>query len=231
MRWWALAGVDSAVSETPVNWLRPVLSPTATARALNRPAPADDIPPDTLPNRLDAFHAWLADSPVLQEAAWAGPRILPSGPAAVPLMVVCDMPDIADGERGALLSGDAGELFDAMLAAIGLARENIYLSSLALTRPPGGILSDTDEAILAARMRHHIKLAGPRRLLLLGERTNRALMTAGATQRISGLRSVNHGGGTVEAIAIRHPRFLLKQPTAKADSWRALQYLIEDEPS
>ncbi|CAN5310582.1 hypothetical protein BH10PSE12_BH10PSE12_00240 [soil metagenome] len=229
LSWWALAGVDSAVSELPMNWLRPVpvAAPRARPGAVPSAAPVADAPA-ALPDTLETFHIWLADNPTLIEAAWAGPRIAPVGPADAALMVICDMPDMADGEHGALLSGEAGELFNAMLRAIGLDATQIYLASLAVARPPGGILADSDEAGLAMRMRHQVRLARPKKLLLLGERTSRALTATSASNRGSGLRSVNHEEGTVDAIAIRHPRFLLKQAGAKAESWRALQYLIED---
>jgi len=177
------------------------------------------------------LHAWLATEKTLHEGGWGNQRILPSGIQNAAVMVICDMPDPADGESGALLSGDAGLLFDAMLAAIGMTRQNIYLASLSLTRAPGGMLHDQDMQLLATRMRHQIALAAPRRILLLGDKTNRALLAAGLPVRPSGLQSVNHPGGTVLAIASRHPRSLLRFPEEKANSWRALQYLIEDLPS
>jgi DNA polymerase len=236
LSWWTLAGVDMAVSELPMNWLRPIPAPPPRSHAVApSPGPGQGIaaapPVDRFPETLGAFQAWLADSPTLIEAAWAGPRLAPVGPANARLMVVCDMPDIADGDQGALLSGEAGQLFDAMLRAIGIAREHVYIAALAAIRPPGGMMTDSDEAALAMRMRHHIRLADPQGLLLLGERTSRALTATGTSEKGHALRSVNHEGGRVPAVAIRHPRFLLKQAGAKADSWRALQFLIEDSPS
>ncbi|QUT04295.1 uracil-DNA glycosylase [Sphingobium phenoxybenzoativorans] len=231
LSWWALAGVDHAVNELPVNWLRPAVAPARV-----RPAsPGGDAPrvdrPDALPNDLSAFHAWLTTHPSIHEAGWSSQRILPAGAQNAAIMVICDLPDPEDAETGTLLSGNCGALFDAMMAAIGRSRQDIYLSSLSVTRAPGGILHDQDLEILATRMRHHIALAAPQRLLLLGEKTNRALLAADSLERPSGLQSVNHPAGTVPAIASRHPRFLLKHPEAKAQSWRALQYLIEDLPS
>lgn len=223
LSWWALAGVDHAVSELPVNWLRPIVAPVRP-----KPATQDD---SGLPGTLDAFHAWLATHPSLHEAAWSNRRVLPSGAQGAAIMVICDLPDPEDGDAGSLLSGDCGLLFDAMMAAIGLTRRDIYLASLSVARAPGGILQDQDLEILATRMRHQVALAAPKRLLLLGEKTNRALLAAEPLQQPSGLQSVNHPEGTVPAIASRHPRFLLKQPEAKRQSWRALQYLIEDLPS
>lgn len=152
---------------------------------------------------------------------------MPVGPLNAPLMVISDMPDPADMDAGALLSARAGALLDAMLRAIGLERGDLHVASLFLTRPPGGMVETADLVASADRMRMHVALAGPRRLLLLGDRTASALSLNGPPH---GLRSFNHDGGNVPAIATIHPRLMLNRPAAKAECWQALQYLIEERP-
>lgn len=146
-------------------------------------------------------------------------------------MVISDIPDIEDMAAGTLLTGDIGRLFDAVMAAIGLDRTKIYLSSLAIARPTGGLISEGDAVRLTSRMRRHIALVAPSRVLLLGDKASRALLQTVDGGNGIGLRPLNHEGGTLDAIAISHPRFLLKQPSAKMGSWRQLQFLIEAELS
>jgi DNA polymerase len=225
LAWWALAGVDCAIAETPVNWLRP-----ASSAAIVCPADAAAAEqPAAKAKTINAFHAWLADDATLLEARWSDRRILPVGQANASLMVVTDLPDPADMSAGQLLSDSAGTLFGAMLRAIGIARADIYLASLALTRPPGGMLDAQDMEALATRMRTQIALAAPRRLLLLGDRTIRALWPTDGGAAATSLRAFNHDGGTVPAVATFHPRLLLQQPAAKAECWRTLQSLIEEK--
>lgn len=217
LAWWTLAGVDTAVSESPVNWLKPRIAPAS---------PSAPVTPAT-PDSLDQFHIWLAEHRDLPDAAWGGRRILPVGQASPRVMIISDMPDQGDDAAGALLSGDAGKLFDAMLRAVGIGRADIYLCSLALSRPPGGMVEQSDEAALVERMRRHIKLVAPKNVLLLGDRTSRALLAANAAPRLRGLSPLNHEGGTVDAIATLHPRLLMLQPAAKAECWNALQHLVK----
>ena len=224
--WWAMAGVTNAVAEEPVNWLqpaRPPASPVAQIAELEAAAPA-------WPQSLDAFHDWLAADGGLPELAWPqmsgrSRRILPVGQRVPSLMVVCDMPDPEDMETGTLLSGEAGKLFDAMLAVIGSQRSDVYLSSLAVARPAGGIISENDAAQLANRMRHHMALVAPRQVLVMGDKASRALLPTVDAGNIIGLRPLNHQGGILNSVAIMHPRVLLKQPTAKMQVWRQLQLL------
>ncbi|UZW56282.1 uracil-DNA glycosylase [Sphingobium sp. JS3065] len=219
MAWWNLAGVDCAVGEERVDWLR-------TAQAHARPAlpVGGDGPAPARPASFDAFLTWLAEDAAQPERHWPGAAILPEGPTEAPLMVITDMPDPADVSAGALLSDRAGQLFDGMLRAIGLKRADIHLASLFLSRPPGAMVEAADLAAAAARMRTHVMLAAPRRLLLLGDRTIRSLLPAAD----AGSRIFNHDGGTLPVFATFHPRLLLGQPAAKAECWRMLQGLIEE---
>src|SRR3546814_14855658 len=92
-------------------------------------------------------------------------------------MIISDMPDMEDMRAGALFSGRVGQLFDALLGAIGLQREAIYFCSLASTRPPGGMFDDVSMDRLSRIMRRHIALAEPKAVLLLGDKTFRILGT------------------------------------------------------
>ncbi|MGW8203271.1 uracil-DNA glycosylase family protein [Sphingomonas bisphenolicum] len=223
LAWWQLAGVDSAIGESPVNWLRPV-----AARPSGMAAAAIAAPVKEKPRTLESFLDWLANDPSQPERRWAGTRIAPVGKTPAALMVVTDLPDAADIAEGRLLADRAGQLFDAMLRAIGLDRDAIHLASLFTARPPGGMVEASDLALAADRMRTHVALALPRRLLLLGDRTIRALMPTDGAASPDSLRQFNHDGGIVPAVATFHPRLLLTQPTAKAECWRALQSLIEE---
>ncbi len=224
LTWWQSAGVDSAVAEEPVNWLRPAIAPVS---GHGTPAPAS-IVTSKKPEDLDSFHHWLRDESAHPEQRWPGRVISPAGPIDAPLMIVTDMPDPADLEAGTLLADRAGTLCDAMLRAIGLDRSHIYVASLFFRRPPGGMVEAADLAAAAQRMRTHVHLARPRLLLLLGDRTVRALMPASGEAGPDSLRNFNHDGGIVPAVATFHPRLLLSQPAAKAECWRALQSLIEE---
>lgn len=221
--WWQLAGVESAVAEAPVNWLRPAPNDTPAPMALAPGGQEAAIPGD-----LASFVAWLARDPNHVERRWPSRPIYPFVQVDAPLMIVTDMPDPADGDAGFLLSERAGLLLDSMLRAIGMDRSGTHIASLFFARPPGGMVEAADLDKAAERMRAHVAAAQPRRLLLLGDRTARALLPTDGHEAPNSLRDFNYLGGIVPAIATFHPRLLLGQPAAKAECWRALQCLIED---
>jgi DNA polymerase len=175
-----------------------------------------------MPADLLAFQAWLATSPAAQ---WGGVIVGPCGNAGADLMIISEFPEVED-ESGAQLHADhAGDLLDAMLAAVGLTRGQCYLASLAVTRPPGGRIADDQRQILDAIMRRHIALAAPQRLLLLGNRMSRLFGATDVVDAQTRLREINQDGVNMEAVAIYHPRFLLGRPHYKAISWSSLKRL------
>ena len=113
----------------------------------------------------------------------------------------------------------------ALHTAIGLAREQCYLASLALTRPPGGRVDAGDLAALTPLLWHHLALARPDRLLLLG--SDLTMLAAGTDLAAARgrLLNINHDGVTVTAAAIQHPLLLLDRPARKAAAWDSLKLL------
>jgi len=222
LAWWALSGVDSAVGEDPVNWLRPAVAPSALAPAASAPSPSTTAP-DALPDTLTAFHEHLAHVPDLAEAAWHGARCLPIGPQAPRLMIVLPSPDTPDAH----LQPDAMKLLENMMRAIGLNLSDCYLASLSLIQPTFGTIDPPLLDALARRMRHHIALVQPRALLLLGDQTNRALEPTNGSSGEGNLPFVNHVSGKIAAASIIHPRLMLAQPAAKAQAWQSLRRLVK----
>ncbi|MBB5687124.1 uracil-DNA glycosylase family protein [Sphingobium boeckii] len=219
--WWQSAGVDTPIAEEPRNWLAEHRVTAATAPAISVAAA-----PAALPNTLAGFHQWIAEAPDMADGSRQGRRILPSGDAISGIMVMIDMPEPADGAAGSLLSDDSGRLFDKMLAAIGRDRASVYFASLCFERPIGGQTNPAAIVRMGEIARHHIALAAPKRLLLMGQAVSRAILGTELISARGKLHGVNHDGAKTEAVATFAPRFLIQSPARKADAWRDLRLLI-----
>lgn len=222
LAWWALAGVDAVVGEERVNWLRPRPARRPDARSDGTPARAEAGYPDSLAPFLD----YLATARDLPECQWPGRRMPPVGPQAPKLMIVLPAPDPAAEGADFPLRPDALALLDNMMRAIGLTLDRCHIACLSQIAPPGGVIPAELMDRLAHRMRHHIGLVAPGAVLLAGDQTSRALLSAEPGDGAKNLPFVNHAGGMVAAISILHPRLLLGQPAAKAEAWRALRNLV-----
>lgn len=212
LAWWVDAGVDAGVAEAPRDWLA---SPVA-------PPPPEPVAVATgaMPATIEEFVRWRIEGDDVPEARWGAPRLGTVDLGARPLMVIVDMPE--SGDTQALLEGAAGRLFDRMLAAAGLVRGDVHLAPLAWGRPPGGAIPDEDAGRLAAMARHHVALAGPDRVLLMGQATSRALLAPGDGAGVARKGVLHHEGREWPAVATWPVRLLIERPAAKAAAWRDL---------
>src|SRR5687768_7030302 len=225
LQWWTEAGVDCLVDERPRDWLRPQPAPPAAASVVRENVPAPAPAPRQLPDQLGLFRVWLASEETLPFAVPSAPRICSSGDPASGLMMLSDMPTAADCSAGILLSGQAGALFDRMLAAIGRDRASIYLASLSCLRSPGGSFTSETAAQCAELARHHIGLAAPRAVLLLGDACAKALLGVSVIQARGRWHQISTTAGDSPALVSFHPSYLLEQPAAKQHAWADLQML------
>ena len=175
------------------------------------------------PAQWDEFQTWLAESPDVPGSQWDARRVLPVGGAEAPLMLLTAWPEMDDQREGILFTGAAGTLLDAMLRAIGMTRANCYVASLAVTRPPGGRCDERETAELDRLLWHHLRLANPGRLLLVGSDIVRMAASLPLADARGRLLNINQEGGKMEAVAIAHPAMLLARPAHKAAAWDSLK--------
>ena len=219
LSWWRESGVDALVAEEPRDWL----NPRAPAAVATPEAPAMGALPET----LEAFRSWLATSPDLPLARPGARRIGPSGDPASGLMVLVDMPAPADLAAGALLSGDAGALFDRMMKAIGRGRDSLYLAPLSPVRTATGTIPADAAVRLADIARHHVGLIAPKALLLFGGACAKALLGLPVLRARGRWHQTATLGRTVRTLATIRPEKLLGQPGLKKHAWEDLQLLME----
>ena len=222
LHWWQEAGVDTILDEAPRDWLNAKPAPAAIAAAT-----AEAPPKPPLPATLEEFQAWLSSSDDLPCAAAGATRVGPSGDPGSGLMILVDMPSAADAAAGQLLSGEAGALFDKMMAAIGRDRDSLYLASLSPCRTPTGSFDAAASAALAEIARHHVALAAPRALLLFGDSCARALLGSAVAAARGKWHELATPTGPIRALATIRPEKLINQPNLKKHAWEDLQMLME----
>lgn len=222
LAWWLESGVDVAVQDEPRNWLKP--PPGVSAPAGNLRAPSPEAFASAL-ETLELFQTWLSTSPALPMAALGSKRILPSGPENAPVMLIAETPAAEDAAENRPIGGQAWQLVERMLAAIGVEASEAYIANLSCFHAPGARLSRDELAQCAEIARRHIALAKPRRLLLLGDGPSGALLGKPATAA----RGHVHKVEGVRTIVTFHPRTLIDYPENKRRAWEDLLLLMEDE--
>ena len=115
--------------------------------------------------------------------------------------------------------GKAGQLLDAMLAAVGKRRTGaVFIANVIKCRPPGNRNPEPDEiAACAPYLKRQIALASPKLLLAAGKFAAQTLLNRDDT--VAAMRA---SGGQFEGIPVvvtYHPSYLLRSPLEKGKAW------------
>lgn len=229
--WWREAGVTSDFVDEPVNWLanadpepRPVAEkpPRAAPRQETHTSKAEPAAPEPVdrsgwPAELADFSPWWCSEPALAPGP-ATSRIPPRGRAGAKLMVVVPEPEREDSDS--LLSGPQGRLLKAMLDAMGLAEDEVYLASVLPRHMPGADWEGMKGSIVAEAFGHHVSLAAPQRIAVFGVNAL-SLVGNGPPQGPADLQEMATQGRSVPMLAARSLAALIEHPRWKASLWRA----------
>lgn len=146
------------------------------------------------------------------------------GDASADLLVIGEAPGAEEDRQGEPFVGRAGKLLTAMLNAIGLAREQVFIANIVKCRPPGNRDPHRDEtAACQAYLHRQIALIEPKVILSVGRVSAQNLL--GTDEAVGRLRGRVHrfDPGNVPLIVSYHPAYLLRRPEEKAKAWQDLQ--------
>ncbi len=151
------------------------------------------------------------------------------GPAGASLFIVEDQPAAAEDETGYPFAGEAGELFDKMMKAIGLDRSQIYLASIVKCRPGNDRDPDPQETrTCLSYLARQIAAVNPAVICTMGPLAARVL--TGNHQSLFRFRGRFHDFHGTPLMPTFHPRFLLKNEEMKKASWADLQTIQKKLP-
>ncbi|MFP6744466.1 MAG: uracil-DNA glycosylase [Alphaproteobacteria bacterium] len=175
---------------------------------------------DELVAAIEAF-----DGCALKETATN--TVIRDGNPEARLMIVGEAPGGEEDRRGLPFVGPAGRLLDRMLAAMGLARDDAYITNIVFWRPPGNRNPTPDEiATCLPFARRQIELLAPKVLVPVGGVAAKTLLerSEGITRLRGNWRDYHTPGldAPVPTLATFHPAYLLRQPLQKREAWHDL---------
>jgi len=155
------------------------------------------------------------------------------GAADARLMIIGEAPGADEDRMGEPFVGRAGRLLNAMLLAVGLERESVYIANIIKCRPPKNRDPKTEEtACCAPYLKRQIELVQPKVIIAVGRVAAQNLLgTATAIGRLRGQVHKEPVSGT-PVLVTYHPAYLLRSPGEKRKSWEDLKRarrLLEDQ--
>jgi uracil-DNA glycosylase len=159
--------------------------------------------------------------------AYAGRRkiVFGDGSPTARLMLVGEGPGAEEDVQGLPFVGKAGQLLNNMIAAMGLARSDVYIANIVMCRPPNNRVPEPVEANTCTRfLLRQIDVVQPEVIVALG--ATAAMYLLGVKQSLSSLRGRWHTCRGAKLAVTYHPAFLLRDPRQKAEAWKDLQMVM-----
>jgi uracil-DNA glycosylase family 4 len=207
-------------AEAPAPWTPPAPAP------VEEPEPADSLEAIARMD-WDELHAAIARCE--RCGSCVGRKPVPgAGSRRAQWFVAAGAATGADEKAGAPLAGDPGTLFDNMLAAVGLSREqDVYVTQLVKCRPAsanGGDRAPTADEAAACRpfLERELALTGAATVLTLGQIAANGLLGKPLSAPLAGSRGSVHAWGEAALVATLHPGELLRRGLDKALAWTDL---------
>jgi DNA polymerase len=138
-------------------------------------------------------------------------------------MIIGEAPGADEDRQGEPFVGRAGRLLNAMLRAIGLDREDVFIANILKCRPPNNRDPSAAEiACCTPYLSRQIELVAPRALLAVGRIAAQHLLQSDqAIGRLRG-KAMSFGTARIPIVATYHPAYLLRSPLAKSKAWQDL---------
>jgi len=146
------------------------------------------------------------------------------GDAQARWLIVGEAPGHDEDLQGEPFVGRAGQLLNAMLQAVGVKREQVFIANTVKCRPPNNRNPDALEMeTCAPYLQRQIQLIQPQLILVIGRvAVQQILQKEEAIGRLRGKLHTYADTG-IPVIVSYHPAYLLRRPAEKAKTWTDLQ--------
>ncbi|XSG85219.1 MAG: uracil-DNA glycosylase [Methylohalobius sp. ZOD2] len=152
--------------------------------------------------------------------------VLGAGDRRADWMLIGEAPGEQEDLKGEPFVGRAGQLLNAMLRALRLSREQVYITNILKSRPPGNRDPKPEEmAACEPFLKRQIALVKPKIILAVGRISAQSLLRTGAP--LSRLRGKVHRYDAIPLVVIYHPAYLLRNPVAKRQAWEDLKLALQ----
>lgn len=133
-------------------------------------------------------------------------------------LFVGEAPGADEDRQGEPFVGRAGQLLNAMLFALGLKREEVYIANVLKCRPPGNRDPQPDEVEKCEPfLIQQIELIRPKLIVALGRHAAHSLLkTEAPLSKLRGQRLSYRG---TPLVITYHPAYLLRSPADKRRAW------------
>ncbi len=147
------------------------------------------------------------------------------GPLDPELCFIGEAPGATEDARGEPFVGEAGQLLNRIITAMGMRREDVFVCNILRCRPPGNRLPNAEEATNCREyLDQTLDLVRPHHICCLGACAAQNLL--GTTQGIGRMRGRVFRYRNIPVVCTYHPAYLLRNPDDKRAVWEDMKKLL-----
>ncbi|MCA9810520.1 MAG: uracil-DNA glycosylase [Candidatus Dadabacteria bacterium] len=143
------------------------------------------------------------------------------------LVFVGEAPGRDEDIQGRPFVGRAGQLLNKIIEAMGLKREDVYISNIVKSRPPDNRTPTPDEmAEWEPFLFQELRSINPDVVVCLGNTASQSILKTKAS--LGSMRGKFHRYGKFKVMVTYHPAALLRNPNFKKPLWEDMQQVMKE---
>ncbi len=148
------------------------------------------------------------------------------GSPSARLLFIGEAPGAEEDLQGRPFVGEAGQLLNRILNKMGIPREEVYITNVVKSRPPGNRDPEPDEiAACLPYLKMQIAALRPRVIVTLGKIATQAVL--GTKEPITKMRGQWRRYDHIRVMPTFHPSYLLRLPKERHKTWEDMQQVME----
>lgn len=147
-------------------------------------------------------------------------RVVPgAGARDARIFFVGEAPGASEDREGVPFVGASGRLLDAMLAEVGIAREQVFIGNVVRCRPPQNRNPRAREiAACAGWLAEQVRLIGPLLVVTLGRFALQHFIPGGKITQLGGsIQELEYAGRSLRLFPLLHPAAVLRDPRRRPE--------------
>ena len=189
----------------------------------------DKDEPETQESATDSWDSLQVEVANCTKCALCATRtqtVFGSGNKQADWMLVGEAPGQHEDEQGLPFVGNAGLLLTEMLRAIGLAREEVFITNILKCRPPNNRDPHADEVESCNDyLQRQQTLIKPKIILAVGRIAAQTLLKT--DEPLARLRGKVHAFNNTPVVVVYHPAYLLRSLPEKRKAWQDLMHAVQ----
>jgi DNA polymerase len=183
--------------------------------------------PDRICRSLAEIEDWMGNCQRCKLNTTRKNIVFGTGNSKPDLVFVGEGPGADEDEQGKPFVGRAGQLLTKMIEAMGIKREDVYITNVVKCRPPANRNPEPEEiSSCSPFLENQLKVLKPKVICTLGTFASQTLLKT--EEKISKLRGRFHPYQGMLLMPTFHPAYLLRNPAEKKSSWEDIQKIMKE---